>query len=193
MRGAAADYNEIGLGDEAAGERTPPVIRWAVLGSPFGPLFAAMSDRGLCRLTWVVAHEVAFERELSRRFPDHRLQRDSEGLRPVSQELKEYFQGERRSFDVTIDLVGLTEFQRLVLSAAREVPFGTTVCYSDLARRIGRPRSARAVGNALRANPVPIVIPCHRIVRADGSLGGYGGPHRTGEKHRLLRHEKAEA
>ena len=92
-------------------------------------------------------------------------------------ELAEYLTGVRSFFSVPVDLDGIGDFQAQVLAAARAIPYGATVSYADLARRIGHPKASRAVGNALGANPVPLVVPCHRIIRGDGSWGHYAfGP-----------------
>lgn len=91
-----------------------------------------------------------------------------------SRQLREYFAGRRRSFDVTLDPTG-TEFDQQVWSALREIPFGATMSYGELARRLGKPGAARAVGHANGRNPLAIVVPCHRVIAADGTLGGYAG------------------
>jgi methylated-DNA-[protein]-cysteine S-methyltransferase len=105
-------------------------------------------------------------------------------------ELREFLEGRRTFFTVPVDLSGLGAFQRRVLSSASRVPFGEVVSYAALAASVGRPRAARAVGNALAANPVPIIVPCHRIVRSDGTWGHYGlGP---ALKTRLLGFERAK-
>ncbi len=113
------------------------------------------------------------------------------GRRFVAQarrELGEYLAGRRTFFTVPVDLAGVGEFQGQVLAAARRIPFGQVASYADLARGIGHPRAARAVGNALGANPVPVIVPCHRVIRGDGSWGHYafGGELKT----RLLRLER---
>jgi O-6-methylguanine DNA methyltransferase len=106
----------------------------------------------------------------------------------LAQELREYFQGTRRVLDLPLSLRG-TEFQTAVWAELRQVPYGATITYSELARRVGRPRSARAVGQAVGANPIPILIPCHRVLLAAGGLGGFGpGPE---WKERLLTLEGA--
>lgn len=104
-------------------------------------------------------------------------------------ELREFLAGRRTSFTVPVDVRGVPKFHARVLAAARRIPFGRVVSYTTLARRIGRPRAARAVGNALAANPVPVIVPCHRVVRADGTWGRYalGGPLKTA----LLRLERS--
>lgn len=88
-------------------------------------------------------------------------------------ELEEYFAGARRSFDVSLDGSLVSGFKRRVLEALARVPFGELVTYGELARRVGSPHAARAVGAAMRENPLPILVPCHRVVASDGSLGGY--------------------
>ncbi len=99
----------------------------------------------------------------------------------AQEELGEYLAGRRAFFSVAVDLAGVAPFQARVLAEARRIPFGETESYAELARRIGRPRAARAVGNALGANPVPVIVPCHRVIRGDGSWGHYafGGRMKT--------------
>jgi methylated-DNA-[protein]-cysteine S-methyltransferase len=104
-------------------------------------------------------------------------------------ELREYLAGRRAFFSVPVDLAGVAPFQARVLAEARRIPFGATASYAELARRVGHPRAARAVGNALGANPVPVIVPCHRVIRGDGTWGHYafGGEMKT----RLLALERA--
>jgi methylated-DNA-[protein]-cysteine S-methyltransferase len=96
-------------------------------------------------------------------------------LETATRQLDEYLQGQRTRFDVPVDLGGLSPWDRRVLDAVRLLPYGEVTTYAGLARAIGRPGAARAVGGSLGRNPVPVVIPCHRIVASDGTLGGYGG------------------
>jgi len=105
------------------------------------------------------------------------------------QELREYLAGRRTFFTVAVDLAGVADFQARVLAEALRIPFGEVSSYAALARRVGHPRAARAVGNALGANPVPVIVPCHRIIRGDGTWGHYafGGEMKT----RLLRLERS--
>lgn len=112
-------------------------------------------------------------------------------LRKFVRQATRFFAGARVRFDLPLDLSGLTAFQRQALLAAREVPPGCTASYRDVARRAGRPNAYRAVGNAMAHNPLPLVIPCHRIIAADGSLGGFGGDLRL--KERLLELERSVA
>ena len=106
----------------------------------------------------------------------------------VALQLQEYFAGERRAFDLALLMPG-TPFQRAVWSALTAIPYGETVSYAELARRLGRPRAVRAVGSANGANPVPIIVPCHRVIGSDGSLTGFGGGLEV--KRRLLALEGA--
>jgi len=96
-------------------------------------------------------------------------------LERTQAELAEHLAGERRTFDLPIELVGLPSWDRLVLEGVRQVPYGRVTSYGRLARLIGRPGAARAVGGAVGRNPIGLLIPCHRVIAGDGSLGGYGG------------------
>jgi O-6-methylguanine DNA methyltransferase len=106
------------------------------------------------------------------------------------QQIQEYLKGERRAFTLPIDWRGLTPFQIRSLQAAVEIPYGETATYSDIARWIGAPRAARAVGRAMATNPVPLVLPCHRVVGKDGGLNGYRAPGGVKTKAWLLNLEK---
>jgi methylated-DNA-[protein]-cysteine S-methyltransferase len=114
--------------------------------------------------------------------------RDDEPFREVRDQLDEYFAGDRTAFDLPVAPRG-TPFQQRVWAALREIPYGRTASYSEIARRLGSPRAVRAVGGANGRNPISIVIPCHRVISADGSLGGYGGG--LGRKEFLLAHERS--
>jgi methylated-DNA-[protein]-cysteine S-methyltransferase len=110
-------------------------------------------------------------------------------LRQARQELEEYFAGRRRSFTVPLDLTGLPPFTRKVLVILGRVPCGRTLTYGELAARAGAPRAARAIGRAMATNPLPIVIPCHRVLSAGGRPGGYSGGDGLPTKSWLLAHE----
>lgn len=101
-------------------------------------------------------------------------------------QLKDYFCGKRVRFHVDVDLCDLPEFRLSVLNACRRIPHGQTASYQDLARAVGNPAASRAVGSAMANNPIPLVIPCHRVLRADGSIGGFSSPAGVAEKLRLL-------
>ena len=116
--------------------------------------------------------------------------RDAAPLRSAQRELEEYFAGERREFSVALAPVG-TPFQMRVWQALRAIPYGETISYLDLAQRVGSPRGFRAVGQANGHNPISIIVPCHRVIAADGSLGGYGGG--LDRKRKLLELEGVRA
>jgi O-6-methylguanine DNA methyltransferase len=115
--------------------------------------------------------------------------RDAQRCRDAAAQLGEYFAGRRREFDLELAPYG-TAFQLRVWNALREIPYGTVRNYGDVARAIGQPGAARAVGQAVGCNPLPIVIPCHRVIASDGSIGGYSGG--LAIKHRLLALENVE-
>lgn len=144
-----------------------------IADSPIGPLFVASSDRGLCRIGFEPELEAELE-HMARKHGVNVLRVPRRVERPVRQ-LAEYFEGSRVRFELETDLTGVPPFQQRVLEALARVPFGRAITYGDLADRIGNRRAARAVGGALNRNPIPIVLPCHRIVGTTGNLVGYGG------------------
>ena len=141
--------------------------------SPVGELLVAATERGLCRISF----DPEPEAELAWLAQAYglRVLRSPRPLEEPRRELDEYFEGRRSEFDLAVDLAALPSFQQLVLAELQRVPYGATATYGGLAKRIGKPRAARAVGGALNKNPVPIVVPCHRIVGSSGSLVGYAG------------------
>jgi methylated-DNA-[protein]-cysteine S-methyltransferase len=162
-------------------------VAWVVEDTPIGPLTLAATRAGVVR--------IGFGRE-DRMLDDlasevsPRVVHLPGRLDEVRRELEEYFAGRRRHFDVPVDRRLTRGYRRTVLEAlSREVPYGQTVSYKDLAERTGNPKASRAVGSAMATNPVPIVVPCHRVLRTGGALGGYGGGLDT--KVWLLRHEGA--
>ncbi len=146
-------------------------MRYFYHDSPLGPLLLAASQHGL--------HQVGFppERLPDNKTPvlaeDHWLE-DATPFAAVRQQLDQYFAGKRRHFDLPLDPTG-TAFQRNVLRALQDIPYGKTCTYGDIAIAINRPKAVRAVGAANGRNPIPIIIPCHRVIGADGSLTGFGG------------------
>src|ERR1700739_2767526 len=135
--------------------------------SPVGPLFLAASLKGLVRLE--------FEAHLLKIDPHKiQLQESRQLLAPYLEQLNEYFAGQRREFSIPLDLRG-TEFQLKCWRELRDIPYGETRSYRDLAQAIGHPHAYRAVGMSNNRNPIAIVVPCHRVIAADGSLCGYGG------------------
>jgi methylated-DNA-[protein]-cysteine S-methyltransferase len=143
-------------------------VRFDLVASPVGELFVASTPRGLCRISYTLEGQ---EEELARRFGRRVLRIPHDQVR---RELDEYFAGRRRRFDLALDL-RVAPFNEAVLGELARVPYGRLETYGGLAARVGRPRAARAVGGVMNRNPLPIVLPCHRIVGADGSLTGYAG------------------
>jgi methylated-DNA-[protein]-cysteine S-methyltransferase len=163
---------------------------------PLGPLWLAATERGLAGVA-MLSDGASFADQLARQSglrlaPAGMLASAARHLDEARRELDEYFTGTLRVFMVPLDLRVRSAWDRLVLAGVRAVPFGGSVGYGELARRIGRPGAARAVGGAVGRNPIAIVIPCHRVIAGDGSLGGYGGDWsgsrdiRLGIKRRLL-------
>jgi methylated-DNA-[protein]-cysteine S-methyltransferase len=160
-------------------------VAYDIADSPIGPLLVATSERGLCRISYDPEPERELER-LSRSFGP-RVLRSPHPVDVARRQLDEYFEGRRREFDLDVDVERLTPFNRHVLAALARVPYGTTTTYGTLARETGRPRAARAVGTVMNRNPIPIVLPCHRVVGSAGNLVGYAGG--LDRKERLLRLE----
>lgn len=161
-----------------------PVVHYAALETPIGPVFAAATEAGLVRVSFLRS-EASFVAELRRQLKAQAV-KSPEKLAGIMAQLRDYLKGKRRAFDVPVDLRLATPFQRRVLQAALGIPRGQTATYADIARRIGQPGAARAVGQALGRNPVPIVVPCHRVLASDGSLRGYSGGGGVRTKARLL-------
>ncbi len=148
-------------------------VAYDVADSPVGPLLIAVTDRGVCRITFDPDPERELD-QLADAFGARVLRAPRAVDRP-RRELDDYFAGHRTSFDLRVDLETVQPFQRAVLTELARVPYGQTLTYGGLAERIGKPGAARAVGGALNRNPVPIVLPCHRVVGSGGRLVGYGG------------------
>ena len=167
-----------------------PVYYARINRSPVGALWVAVGERGLMAVEFDEP-EAEFRRRLERRVARQAVRADDRTIE-ARQQVLDYLKGRRRHFSLAVDLRHLTPFQRRVLQAAQAVPRGEVSTYGQIARRIGRPRSARAVGQALGSNPVPIVIPCHRILASDGRLGGYSGRGGIRTKRQLLQLEGAK-
>lgn len=158
------------------------VICYDIIDTPLGPLLLAMDDGGLTRV-WL-AHE---KHEST---PDPGWKRDAARLAEARRQFVAYFAGELRDFDLPLNAAG-TVFQQSVWRALREIPYAATESYGALAKRIDKPRAMRAVGAANGANPLAIIVPCHRVIGANGSLTGYGGG--LPAKQWLLAHERRHA
>jgi methylated-DNA-[protein]-cysteine S-methyltransferase len=155
--------------------------------TPIGDLLVGVTDHGLARIQFDPDPELALE-SLARQFGP-RVLRAARPLDKVRRELDEYFGGKRHAFDLDWDIRRLPEFNQRVLQELARVEYGTTTTYGTLAARAGNPRAARAVGTIMNRNPIPIVLPCHRVVGASGKLVGYAGG--LERKERLLRLEGA--
>jgi methylated-DNA-[protein]-cysteine S-methyltransferase len=148
-------------------------VAYGTVDSPLGPILAAVTPRGLVRVSY--QDEVHVLEELSEALSP-RVLASPRGTEQVRRELEEYFAGRRHRFEVSIDWTLTSEgFFRRVLRATARVPYGSVTAYRDVAARAGNPRAYRAAGNALGSNPIPIVVPCHRVVHSGGGLGGYTG------------------
>ncbi len=163
------------------------ILHTASFETPVGTMRAASSSRGIAYLEHPHASGHGFGGFVRRIGAQA-----TEGWAPnraVIEQVCEYLEGKRRDFDLHLDLRG-TEFQRAVWDELCRIPFGATQSYRDVARAIGRPQAVRAVGTANGANPIPLIVPCHRVVATGGKLGGYGGG--LDLKRRLLAMEQTE-
>jgi methylated-DNA-[protein]-cysteine S-methyltransferase len=143
------------------------LMDYCYLASPIGPLLIAGDEAAV--------HTIAFPKNGKARPPQREwTERKRGAVAEAVRQLSEYFAGGRKEFELPLAPEG-TDFQRAVWQRLREIPYGQTISYGELARRVGNPKASRAVGSANGANPIPIVIPCHRVISADGKLGGFGG------------------
>ena len=150
-------------------------VAYASVDSPLGPLVVAATPKGLVRVSYSdFRGEDEVLEELARRVSPRVLEAPAR-LDGVRRELDEYFEGRRRRFDTPVDWSHLAGFTREVLRATAAIDFGHVSTYAGVAEAAGSPRAVRAAGNALGANPMPVVVPCHRVLRTGGALGGYTG------------------
>lgn len=149
-------------------------VAYGAYDSPIGALTVMVSDRGLVRVSYPGDGIAAQLEELADRVSP-RILEAAALTDQVRRQLDEYFDGTRRSFDVKIDWRLVRGFAREVLAVTSTIPFGSVSTYGEVAARAGSPRAYRAAGNALGSNPIPIVVPCHRVLHAGGGLGGYSG------------------
>ena len=157
--------------------------------TPLGDLWVAVSENGLVAIEWV-DEDPAIDAYLTRRFKRPSLLDADKASVPLRQ-LDEYLRGRRKAFTFPIDWGLLRPFQREVLQIVYAIPYGETRSYGEIAHQMGRPHAARAVGRANATNPMPLVIPCHRVIGMDGKLHGYGGGEGLKTKEWLLRMEGA--
>lgn len=141
-------------------------LNYTILKTPIGPLLIAGDENGIT--------EIRFPENGKAAKPEPEWIESADALADARAQLSEYFAGKRSSFDLTLNPSG-TEFQRRVLDELKRIPYGQTASYSDIAERVGRPAAVRAVGAANGRNPIPIVIPCHRVIGKSGKLTGFAG------------------
>ncbi len=153
---------------------------WGVFGIVIG-------DRDAIVATVLPQPEKHVRRAISAKFPAAVESRDC--AKAFCEQVGDYFRGKMVSWKVPIDWGEISAFRRRVLEACRKIPFGATATYADLARAAGSPGAARAVGSTMATNPLPLIVPCHRVLRSDGSLGGFSSPQGPSQKTRLLRLE----
>jgi methylated-DNA-[protein]-cysteine S-methyltransferase len=192
LRGGLPDLPVPELNPEAVAAAGLLDVAYATLDSPVGSLLLAATSRGLVRVAYLdeADSEETLLGELAARVSP-RVLAAPRALDAVRQELEEYFAGRRRAFALELDWQLARGFGRRVLEATAAVPYGAVSSYAAVAAAAGSPRGSRAAGNALGANPLPIVVPCHRVLRSGGALGGYtGGVHR---KETLLALERGWA
>jgi len=166
---------------------TDETIVWAAMKSRIGTIRVAATSRGVCKIALGKETAADFFGWLKRRIGDAPRRPERSGIVAMAlDQIVEYLNGTRREFDLPLDLRG-TEFQRSAWSAVAGIPYGQTRTYAQVAHTIGQPLAVRAVGAANGANPLPLVVPCHRVLGSDGSLTGYGGG--LDVKQRLLEME----
>jgi methylated-DNA-[protein]-cysteine S-methyltransferase len=149
-------------------------VAYRTIDTPVGALLLAATPKGLVRVAYATqGHDLVLE-HLARHVSP-RVLRAPARLDGAAREIEEYFAGRRRAFEVELDLQLAHGFRRMVLSRLPRIGYGTTASYADVAKASGSPRAVRAVGTACATNPLPVVVPCHRVVRSDGSIGQYVG------------------
>ena len=169
-----------------------PVATRTTLAGPWGPVHAAATERGVVAVEWLMT-EVAFDAALGKRLggrvasagTGHRFGRHERHLARGVKVIEAFLAGCRPTSVATLDLADLPAWDRRVLNVVAAIPWGRTTSYGEIARQIGSPRAARAVGGALGRNPISFLIPCHRVIAADGTLGGWGGDRLGDLDHRL--------
>jgi methylated-DNA-[protein]-cysteine S-methyltransferase len=163
-------------------------LAYRIVDSPVGPLLLAATEKGLVRVAYASEdHDIVLQALADKISP--RVLQAPGRLEAAARELDEYFAGRRQGFDLPLDWRLSAGFRRTVLTHLPEISYGQTASYAAVARIAGNPKAVRAVGTACATNPLPVIVPCHRVVRSDGSIGGYlGGP---GAKRTLLTLEEA--
>jgi len=175
---------------EAAGDAGLLDVAYATLDSPLGKLLLASTPKGLVRIAYIDFTDEAGVLEQLAAKVSPRMLAAPRKLDEPRRELDEYFAGRRTHFEVAIDWRLTQGFGRRVLEATARIPYGATATYKQMATEAGNERASRAAGNALGSNPIPIIVPCHRILHSGGGLGGYTGG--LDKKRRLLAVERGE-
>jgi methylated-DNA-[protein]-cysteine S-methyltransferase len=176
---------------------TASMIRYTIFKTRWGHFGLACNAQGVRRSLLPVPQaetvREALLTGLGLLLPDAAFERNL--ARDLQQRIAAYFEGENVDFstDPAVDLTGRGPFEQAVLNACRQIPAGQTLTYAALAERVGRRHAARAVGNALASNPIPLIVPCHRVIRTNGGLGGFSAPGGTATKQRMLHHERSLA
>jgi O-6-methylguanine DNA methyltransferase len=166
-----------------------PVVYYTLFASPFGQIGIASTPRGICRISLNAAGRPAFRKKLERDFRRPAIRRDRHFTDLVTG-MRAYFTGHPVRLNAKVDLLEGTPFQQMVWRSLRRIPYGQTRSYQALARRIGHPNSFRAVGGACGKNPIAVFIPCHRVINANGKLGGFTGGLRIKRKLLALEQKK---
>jgi len=181
-------FNSVVIFMKTKSQNTTPIYIGELNETPLGDFRLAASDLGLLAIEWASA-QLEFDARLTRL--KRSIQPNQKKIAPYAKELREYLNGKRTTFTIPIDWTFFTPFQREALQAVFRIPYGETRTYIDIAREIDRPHAYRAMGAANAMNPMPLVIPCHRVIGMDGKLHGYGGGDGLPTKEWLLRLEGA--
>jgi methylated-DNA-[protein]-cysteine S-methyltransferase len=173
---------------DALEQNLPPKVYYdEIPDSPLGPIWIAISGERLIAVEYHRSEEDFLA--MLGKLLDGRFERNSKQVAWAAQQVLAYINDETEQFDLQVDLSTITSFQRSVLEETAKVPRGQVATYAEIAKRIGNPKAVRAVGQALRRNPIPIVVPCHRVISSDGTLGGYAGHMGDERKTALLQLE----
>ena len=152
------------------------MLYYSIISSPIGELCIIKSNKGIRRV--LLSNNAPFKQYLHNNFPDEKVVNNSFELKKSSNQIHEYFDLSRKEFSLDID-IQLSSYYRKVLKKVENIPYGKTASYKLIAIETGNPKASRAVGNANANNPLPIIIPCHRVIANDGRIGGYGGGLKT--------------
>ncbi|PMB99136.1 methylated-DNA--[protein]-cysteine S-methyltransferase [Brevibacterium luteolum] len=174
--------------DDHAGEAGLVDVGYTIIDSPIGALLLAATPSGMVRVAFDSEDHDAVLTELAEKISPRILAAEAQ-LAPIAAQVEEYFAGRRRYFDIPLDRRLSAGFRLEVQQQLSQIPYGRTRSYSEVAAAIGQPTAVRAVGTACAQNPIPVIVPCHRVLRSDGSLGGYRGGLPT--KQQLLELEAA--